>query len=68
MAEPIIVPSRHKVRVDPLPSGSCRIEIDATVPWDTAIEVIKALGYLGKLTSLEQAYADGIRGQKRQPT
>ena len=57
MAEPIIVPSKHKIRVHPLPSGSCRVEIDAVVPWDTAIEVMKALGYLGKMMSTEQIHA-----------
>jgi hypothetical protein len=56
MAEPIIVPSPHKIRVHPLPSGQCRLEIDATVPWDSAIDALKALGFVGKL-STEQMQA-----------
>ena len=57
MAEPIVIPSKHKIRVHPLPSGGCRVEVDAVVPWDTAIEVMKALGYLGKMMSTEQIHA-----------
>jgi len=52
VAEPIIVPSKHKIRVHPLPSGSCRVEIDAVVTWDTTIEV-----YLAKMMSTEQIHA-----------
>ena len=48
MAEPIIVQSKHKVRVHPLPTGQCRLEIDATVTWDAAIDALKALGFVGK--------------------
>lgn len=58
MAERIVVPNKHKVRVHPLPSGSCRVEIDAVVPWETAIELMKALGYLGTMMSTEQVHAD----------
>lgn len=51
MAEPIIIASKHKIRVHPLPAGQCRLEIDATVPWETAIDALKVLGFAGKLTT-----------------
>ena len=54
MAQPIIIRSNHKVRVHPLPSGRCRLEIDTVVTWETAIQVMKALDYLGDPTSPPQ--------------
>ena len=47
---------RCRVRVHPLPTGQCRLEIDATVTWDAAIDALKALGFVGKV-AMEQISA-----------
>jgi hypothetical protein len=57
VAEPIIIKSKHKIHVHPRPNGRCRLEIDATISWDTAIDVLKVLGYVGQLTT-ERIHAD----------
>jgi hypothetical protein len=57
VSEPIIILSKHRIRLHPLPSGQCRLEIDATVSWDAAIDALKALGFVGK-ASMEQMYGD----------
>jgi hypothetical protein len=56
-AEPIIIKSKHKIRVHPLPNGQCRLEIDATVSWDMAIDALKVLGYVGK-PAMEELHAN----------
>ena len=45
---------RPHLLIRPLPQGRCKIEIDAIVDWDTAIDIMKTLGHLGQIASIQQ--------------
>ena len=55
MPEPIKL--KPQVRIRPMVEGKCKIEIDAVVDWGTAIEILKALGYLGEIATTEQMHS-----------
>ena len=47
-----------EVAIRPSPDGRCRIKIHATIDWATAIEIMKVMGHVGEIASMDQMRAN----------